>query len=169
MSCLVNKESWQFKRGASFDLTLRVPSEFADGHFAGWALESKVRTPSGGLIAALTAEWVARALADALGVTLGQLRAMAEGGKLSSEVVISALKSQAKVLKEEFATLPATIERSVQNLSTAWSLFVDETDRANNVSGRIAGTIDLLAANLGTLMSATTFCRVAPRCAPSCR
>lgn len=96
---------------------------------------------------------LARALADALGVTLGQLRAMAEGGKLSSEVVISALKSQAKVLKEEFATLPATIERSVQNLSTAWSLFVDETDRANNVSGRIAGTIDLLAANLGTLMN----------------
>ena len=58
MACLVNKLPWEFKRGASFDLTLRVPSEFADGHFAGWTLESKVRAPSGGFIAALTAEWV---------------------------------------------------------------------------------------------------------------
>ena len=95
---------------------------------------------------------LARALADALGVTLGQLRAMAEEGKLSSEVVVKALKDQAKTLQQEFGTLPATIGRSVQNLSTAWSLFVDETDKANNVSGRIAGTIDLLAANLGNLM-----------------
>lgn len=95
---------------------------------------------------------LARALADALGVTLGKLRAMAEEGKLSSEVVINALKSQAKTLQQEFGTLPATIGRAVENLSTAWSLFIDETDRANNVSQRIAGAIDLLAANLGTLM-----------------
>ena len=96
---------------------------------------------------------LARALADALGVTLGRLRAMAEEGKLSSDVVVNALKAQANTLQQEFGTLPATIGRSVQNLSTAWSLFVDETDKANNVSGRIAGTIDLLAANLGTLMN----------------
>ena len=95
---------------------------------------------------------LARALADGLGVTVGKLRAMAEEGKLSSDVVIGALKSQAKTLQQEFGSLPATIGRSVQNLSTAWSLFVSETDKANNVSGRIAGTIDLLAANLGTLM-----------------
>ena len=82
---------------------------------------------------------LARALADALGVTLGRLRAMAEEGKLSSDVVVNALKAQANTLQQEFGTLPATIGRSVQNLSTAWSLFVDETDKANNVSGRIAG------------------------------
>lgn len=95
---------------------------------------------------------LARALADGLGVTVGKLRAMAEEGKLSSDVVIGALKSQAKTLQQEFGSLPATIGRSVQNLSTAWSLFISETDKANNVSGRIARTIDLLAANLGTLM-----------------
>ena len=67
--------------------------------------------------------------------------------------LVNALKAQANTLQQEFGTLPATIGRSVQNLSTAWSLFVDETDKANNVSGRIAGTIDLLAANLGTLMN----------------
>ncbi len=95
---------------------------------------------------------LARALADGLGVTVGKLRAMAEEGKLSSEVVIGALKSQAKTLQQEFGSLPATIGRSVQNLSTAWSLFVSETDKANKASQRIAGVIDLLSANLGTLM-----------------
>lgn len=53
-----NATGWEFKRGAGFDLTLRVPSEFADGHFAGWTVESKVRTPSFSLVAALTADWV---------------------------------------------------------------------------------------------------------------
>lgn len=57
MSCS-NKPLWALKRGASFDLTVRIPSKFADGHFSGWGLQSRVRTPSGGLIATLTAEWV---------------------------------------------------------------------------------------------------------------
>ncbi|QIL81789.1 tape measure protein [Diaphorobacter sp. HDW4A] len=95
---------------------------------------------------------LARALADGLGVTVGQLRAMAEEGKLSSGVVIGALKSQAKTLQQEFGSLPPTIGRSVQNLSTAWSLFVSETDKANNASQRIAGVIDLVAGNLDTLV-----------------
>jgi tape measure domain-containing protein len=95
---------------------------------------------------------LAQALADALGVTKGQLRAMAEEGRLTSEVVINALKSQAKAVKDEFATLPATIGRSVQDLSTAWSIFINETDKANGVSARVAGAIDLVANNLGTLM-----------------
>lgn len=95
---------------------------------------------------------LAQALSDALGVTKGQLRAMAEEGKLTSEVVINALKSQAKAVKAEFETLPATIGRSVQNLSTAWSVFIRETDEANSVSARVAGAIDLVADNLGTLM-----------------
>lgn len=97
---------------------------------------------------------LARALADGLGVTVGQLRAMAEAGRLSSDVVINALKSQAKALRDEFGTLPPTIGRAVENLSTAWSLFVNETDKANGVSRRIAGAIDLLAGNLGNLIEA---------------
>lgn len=95
---------------------------------------------------------LAQALADALGVTKGQLRAMAEEGRLTSEVVINALKSQAKAVRDEFATLPATIGRSVQDLSTAWSIFINETDKANGVSARVAGAIDLVANNLETLM-----------------
>jgi len=49
---------FSIKRGASFDLTVRIPSRFADGHFAGWALESQVRDAKGGLIATLAATWV---------------------------------------------------------------------------------------------------------------
>lgn len=54
---------FDLKRGASFDLTVRIPSRFADGHFAGWTLESQVRDTKGGLIATLAATWVDPALA----------------------------------------------------------------------------------------------------------
>lgn len=57
MAC-TEKPLWALKRGASFNLTVRIPSKFADGHFSGWGLQSAVRTPNGGLIAPLTAVWV---------------------------------------------------------------------------------------------------------------
>ena len=94
---------------------------------------------------------LAKALADGLGVTTGQLRAMAEQGQLTSKAVIASLKSQAEALNKEFGTLPQTIGRSVENLNTAWSLFVNQTDRAHGASAQVAQTIDLLARNIDTL------------------
>src|SRR5699024_8635005 len=41
---------------------------------------------------------LAQAMADGLGVTRGELRAMAMDGKLSSEVVINAIRSQGDVI-----------------------------------------------------------------------
>jgi len=44
-------------RGASLDLLARMPSLFADGHFAGWQLDAQVRTRAGELVAALGVAW----------------------------------------------------------------------------------------------------------------
>jgi len=94
---------------------------------------------------------LAKALADGLRVTTGQLRAMAEQGQLTSKAVIASLKSQAEALNNEFGTLPQTIGRSVENLNTAWSLFVNQADSAHGASAQVAQTIDLLARNIDTL------------------
>lgn len=94
---------------------------------------------------------LAKALADGLGVTTGQLRTMANEGRLTSDVVIQSLKSQADTLKREFETLPATVERSVQNLSTAWTVYVGNADKASGASRTAAQAIDVLADNLDTL------------------
>ena len=94
---------------------------------------------------------LARALVDGLKVTTGELRAMAQEGKLSSEVVIGALQSQAATLEAEFGSLPQTIGRSMQNLTTSWQLFVGQVDQGAGASTKVAAAIDLLADNLDTV------------------
>ncbi len=94
---------------------------------------------------------LAKALADGLGVTTGELRKMAEAGALSSETVIQALKGQSDTLKTEFGTLPATVGRAVENLSTSWTLYVGEVDKASGASSTAASAINLLSNNLSTV------------------
>ncbi len=94
---------------------------------------------------------LAKALSDGLGVTTGELRKMAEAGSLSSETVINALKGQSDTLKNEFATLPATVGRAVENLSTSWSVYIGQADKASGASGAAASAINGLANNLQTV------------------
>lgn len=54
---------------------------------------------------------LARALADGLGVTTGELRKMAESGALTTDVVIQSLQSQGQALEAEFGKLPLTVGR----------------------------------------------------------
>lgn len=94
---------------------------------------------------------LARALADGLGVTTGELRKMADAGALSADTVINALKGQSDVLKNEFATLPPTIGRALENLSTSWSLYIGQTDKATGASASAASAIKLLSDNLAAV------------------
>jgi tape measure domain-containing protein len=94
---------------------------------------------------------LAKALADGLGVTTGELRKMANEGRLTTEVVTTALKSQADTLKGEFETLPPTVGRALQNLSTSWTIYVGEADKATGASKLAAGAIGALAENLDTV------------------
>lgn len=94
---------------------------------------------------------LAKALADGLGVATGELRALAEAGELTSSKVIGALRSQAGAIRTEFESLPSTVGRSIENLNTAWSLFIDRINKANGASSGIAKAIDMVAANLDKL------------------
>ncbi|MBC7215688.1 MAG: tape measure protein [Burkholderiaceae bacterium] len=94
---------------------------------------------------------LARALADGLGVSTGELRKMAEAGALTSDAVIKALKGQSEAVASEFAKLPPTVGRALQDLSTQWTLYVAETDKASGVSTMAAAAINALADNLKTI------------------
>jgi tape measure domain-containing protein len=94
---------------------------------------------------------LARALADGLRVTTGELRKMAEAGLLTSETVIGALKGQSDAVAAEFSKLPPTVGRALQNLSTQWQLYVADTDKATGASTAAAGAINALAGNLKTI------------------
>ena len=94
---------------------------------------------------------LARALADGLGVTTGELRKMAEAGALTSETVIGALKGQSDAVSSEFSKLPPTVGRALQDLSTQWTLYVAETDKATGASTAAASVISALSNNLRTI------------------
>jgi len=94
---------------------------------------------------------LARAMADGLGVTTGELRKMAEAGALTAETVIRSLRSQSDTLKTEFQSLPPTVGRAIQDLGTAWMLYVGEADKGTGASVAAAQAIGLLSTNLKTV------------------
>lgn len=94
---------------------------------------------------------LARALADGLGVTIGQLRDLGSAGALTSKEVIAALQGQSQVLKTEFDQLPPTVGRALTNLGSQWTRYVGEVDKATGASKTAAGAIASLSGNLDTL------------------
>lgn len=97
---------------------------------------------------------LAKALGDGLGITTGELRKMADAGTLSSQTVIGALRGQSAALQKEFSLLPATVGRAIQNLSTNWTRYVGEADKASGASSAAAKIIEALAKNLDSIAAA---------------
>lgn len=71
---------------------------------------------------------LARALAEALGVTVGELRKMAEAGELTAGRVLPALLSQASQLDTEFGSMGDTIERAMTRLTNAVNAAMGKAD-----------------------------------------
>ncbi len=95
---------------------------------------------------------LAKAMADGLGVTIGQLRNMAQAGQLTATVVRDALRGQAEAVRSEFEQLPPTVGRALENLNTAWTVYVGEVNKATGASKIAAEAIKALADNLDTVV-----------------
>jgi len=95
---------------------------------------------------------LAQALAAGLGKTTGELRNLAQQGALTSEVVIGALEGQAAAINAEFDKLSDKPSRALQNLSTAWQIYIGNADKATGASQMAAQAIDALAENLDTII-----------------
>lgn len=90
---------------------------------------------------------LAQALADGLGVARGQLRGLAEDGKLTSEAIVQALLSQRQAIDAEFSSIPNTIGGAIQQVENAWLKFIGEMDQAQGVSVGVANALGALAEN----------------------
>ncbi|MGM8900838.1 tape measure protein, partial [Psychrobacter sp. 1Y4] len=99
---------------------------------------------------------LARAMADGLGVTLGQLRAMAAEGKLTSEVVITAVQSQGAAIQSEFDKMPLTAANSLSQLKNNFFSFIGDIDKQLNGSSGVASIIQQMATSLNEIDPATT-------------
>jgi len=72
---------------------------------------------------------VAQAIAKELGVSVGQLKTLGEQGKISAEVVRSALVNAATEAGIQFEKLPETLEQQQTKLTNAWTVLLANLDK----------------------------------------
>ncbi|WP_407470137.1 tape measure protein [Xanthomonas campestris] len=94
---------------------------------------------------------LARALADGLGVGMGQLRKMVNDGGISVDQLVKALEGQAGAIEKEFNTIPLTVERAMVQLRNSITQFVGEGSQQLGAGSGLAQSIAFLANNLDGL------------------
>lgn len=92
------------------------------------------------------------ALAEGLGVTTAQLRAMANDGKLTGDVLVKSLEKVKDSVDKDFLTAVPTLSSSFTALSDALKEFVGSN--ASGAMGELANGILLVAKNLNLIGSA---------------
>lgn len=96
----------------------------------------------------------AQALADGLGVNVGQLRAMAEAGQLTANTVMPALLGQLSRVRAEGAQMGATVAASAQRVENAFMAWVGGANQASGATSSLAGGLDSLAENIDSVATA---------------
>ncbi|MEL5676906.1 tape measure protein [Serratia nevei] len=99
---------------------------------------------------------LAVALADSLGVTVGQLRAMAAEGKLTTDVVVKGLLSQGDVIAKEFGKTTQTMSQSLQVAGNNLQKFFGESSAVQSGVSVFSGAIVTASENIDALSIALT-------------
>lgn len=94
---------------------------------------------------------LAQGVAEALGVTIGELRKLSKEGKLTTDVVVKALVDAGQTIDQEFSELPLTIGRAFTQLENEFTRFVGEGSQVTGVANAVARSIQLIAQNLGAI------------------
>ena len=104
------------------------------------------------------------ALADSMGVSIGEMRNMAAQGKLTTDVVVNGLLSQGAVIGKEFANTTTTISQALQvagnnvtkffgensTVKTGAAIFNDSVITASENIGILSGALVAVAAIMGS-------------------
>ncbi|GAB4207991.1 MAG: hypothetical protein Fur0019_13190 [Tibeticola sp.] len=84
---------------------------------------------------------LAKALADGMGVSIGQLRSLGAEGKITADQVVRALENQAAVLRGEVAGATMTVSQSWTQLGNATLDAIGKFDKATGASDAVARAI----------------------------
>lgn len=88
---------------------------------------------------------LARAIADGLGVTIGELRKLGEAGELSAQKVLGALESQAGVLAKEAGESTKTFAQAVTQLGNSLELLVGQINKTTHASSGMGSVLDVFS------------------------
>ncbi|WP_119025884.1 tape measure protein [Acinetobacter soli] len=96
---------------------------------------------------------LARAIAEGMGITIGQLRTVAATGAITSEALVKALEKASKSVDSLFAKTDPTIGQSFTMLNNEVSKFIGEAGKASGAASLTADSVKLLAENLDLVVS----------------
>ncbi len=85
-------------------------------------------------------------------ISIGQLRAVAKEGLLTSNVVARAVLSQQDAIESEFARVSPTIAESFVVMKTQWLSFLNDFNKGTGIANMIAGAIMIVGRNLQTII-----------------
>ena len=94
---------------------------------------------------------VAVAIADGLGVSVGELRKMVISGELLSKDVFTVLQKQSEEINEEFEKFPVTVERALNSAGIAFAQLNQSIDESIGLTGGLAQTIQEIADAMNAL------------------
>jgi tape measure domain-containing protein len=95
---------------------------------------------------------LAQAIAKAMGVGIGELKKLGAEGKITAQVVSSAILGAGDQIEAKFATTTATVGQALQILDNEFGRYIGQTDASVSATARAAQAIVLLSQNLDTLI-----------------
>ena len=96
------------------------------------------------------------ALADSMGVSIGQMRNMAAQGKLTTDVVVNGLLSQGSVIGAEFANTTTTISQALQVAGNNITKFFGENSTVKTGAAIFSDAVVTISENIGGLSALMT-------------
>lgn len=96
------------------------------------------------------------ALAESMGVGIGQLRKMAAEGKLTTDVVVKGLLSQGDAIGKEFAKTTRTMSQAFQEAGNNLTKFLGENTTIKSTISAFSDAVITVSKNLDELSSVLT-------------
>ncbi len=96
------------------------------------------------------------ALADSMGVSIGQMRQMAAAGKLTTDVVVNGLLSQGTAIGNEFANTMTTISQALQVAGNNITKFFGENSTVKTGTAIFNDAVIGVSENIGALSAILT-------------
>ncbi|HCZ8611347.1 TPA: tape measure protein [Proteus mirabilis] len=97
------------------------------------------------------------ALADSMGVGIGQLRKMAAEGKLTTDVVVKGLLSQGNAIGKEFAKTTRTMSQAFQEAGNNLTKFLGENTTIKTSINVFSDAVIAVSRNLDAMADVLTF------------
>lgn len=100
-----------------------------------------------------TVDNVVDLLADTTGKATDEIRRLGIEGKISAEMIATALvQGNEKVIKA-VEEMPTTVRDAMQNVNTAFSEYIGRTNEANQITATLAEGLSLLGNNLDSVLN----------------